>query len=96
MSIEGSPCKTDHLKKTLLLKNSQIHDLLQELKQTQELCSNLKANFHKEEAKFKEKTISLENALDESKKQYQTIYEEYNKLNEASIQEDVNKKVMIE
>lgn len=45
MNVKVNNYQTDYLQKTIILKDDQIKELLEELRQTQELHQNLKKKY---------------------------------------------------
>ena len=68
MDSKQSNYQLDYLQKTINLKDEQIKELLEELKQTQELHQSLKKKYINEEQTLKEKTKKLEQLLRDLKK----------------------------
>ena len=68
MDLKQTNYQIDYLQKTINLKDQQIKEILEELRQTQELHQNLKKKYMAEEQTLKEKGKKLQDLVNELRK----------------------------
>lgn len=73
MNVKVNNYQTDYLQKTIILKDDQIKELLEELRQTQELHQNLKKKYMGQEQVLREKLKKFQNIVDELKKENEDL-----------------------